>query len=106
MALPGDLRKLPCLVEEWACNRMIDNNKPIIFACQVLEYQPEPLNEWTTVGQLEKKRACHAVLSIGCEALLPSLQGCLEKDDLFVELQMLSSRLSFSTTFSSSYSCL
>ena len=65
---------------------MIDN-KRIIFACQVLEYQPEPSNEWTTVGQLEKKRACHAVLSIGCEPLLHSLQGCLEQDDVFVEWQ-------------------
>ena len=63
---------------------MIDNDKLIIFACQVLEYQPEPSNQWTTVGHLEKKRACHAVLSIGCEELLPSLQGCLEQDDLFV----------------------
>ena len=93
-------------LKRWACNRMIDNDKLIIFACQVLEYQPEPSNQWTTVGHLEKKRACHAVLSIGCKALLPSLQGCLEQDDLFVERQLLSSRLSWSTTFSSSSSCL
>ena len=68
---------------------MIDNNKLIIFACQVLEYQPD--NQWTTVGQLETARAYHAVLSIGSEAL-PCLQGCLEQDDLFVESQLLSSR--------------
>jgi len=40
----------------------------------VLEYQPEPLNQWTTVGQLETGRYNHAVLSIGSEAL-PCLQG-------------------------------
>jgi len=40
----------------------------------VLEYQPEPLNQWTTVGQLETRRWCHAVLSIGSEEL-PCLQG-------------------------------
>ena len=78
MALPGDLRKLPCLVEEWACNRMIDNNKPIIFACQVLEYQPEPMNNWNIVGQLEAEREHHGVLSINHE-LLPCLKGCFSK---------------------------
>jgi len=40
----------------------------------VLEYQPEPLNQWTTVGQLETGRWNHAVLSINSEAL-PCLQG-------------------------------
>jgi len=43
---------------------------------EVLEYQPEPSNQWTTVGQLETGRWYHAVLSIGSEAL-----PCL-KDDL------------------------
>ena len=55
---------------------MIDNEL-IIFACQVLEYQPEPLNQWTTVGKLETKRDAHAVLSIGSEALR-CLQGYFE----------------------------
>jgi len=41
---------------------------------EVLEYQPEPLNQWTTVGQLETQRWRHAVLSISSEAL-PCLQG-------------------------------
>jgi hypothetical protein len=50
------------------------------YRSEVLEYQPEPLNNWTTVGQLETKRADHAVLSIGSEAL-PCLPGCLEQDD-------------------------
>ena len=54
--------------------------------CQVLEYQPEPSNRWTTVGQLETGRSYHAVLSIDSEAL-PCLQGCLKKDDVFVESQ-------------------
>jgi len=41
---------------------------------EVLEYQPEPSNQWTTVGQLETGRSAHAVLSIGSEAL-PCLQA-------------------------------
>jgi len=44
---------------------------------EVLEYQPVPSNEWTTVGQLETKRRSHAVLPIGSEAL-PCLQGASE----------------------------
>ena len=59
------------------------DNQLIIFVCQVLEYQPEPSNQWTTVGQLDTKRSAHAVLSIGPEAL-PCLQGYLEQDDLFL----------------------
>ena len=58
---------------------MIDN-KLIIFACQVLEYQPEPSNQWTTVGHLKTRRASHAVLSIGPEAL-PCLKGYFEYAD-------------------------
>ena len=64
--------------------------------CQVLEYQPD--NQWTTVGQLETARRNHAVLSIGSETL-PCLQGYLEQDDVFVELQLSSSRLSLPKTF-------
>ena len=80
---------------------MIDNNKLIIFACQVLEYQPEPSNQWTTVGQLETARYAHAVLSIGSEAL-PCLQGCLEQDDVFAESQYYHQDYQLlSTTFSS-----
>lgn len=73
------------MVEE-ASLQWDDDNELIIFACQVLEYQPEPSNQWTTVGQLETKRGFHAVLSIGSEAL-PCLLGCLEQDDLFVVSQ-------------------
>jgi len=40
---------------------------------EVLEYQPEPANQWTTVGQLETGRYVHAVLSIDSKAL-----PCLE----------------------------
>ena len=58
-----------------------DGNELIIFACQVLEYQTEPSNQWTTVGQLETGRSKHAVLSIGPK-LLPCFEGCLEQDEL------------------------
>merc|ERR1712126_352257 len=44
------------------------------YRYEVLEYQPEPSNQWTTVGQLETGRWYHAVLSIDSEAL-PCLQG-------------------------------
>ena len=50
----------------------------ISFACQVLEYQPEPMNNWNVVGQLEATREHHGVLSIDPE-LLPCLKGCLSK---------------------------
>ena len=66
----------------------------------MLEYQPEPSNQWTTVGQLETGRDRHAVLSIGSE-VLSCLQGCLEQDDLFV-----GSLSSLSKEFASSSSCL
>ena len=65
-----------------------DDNELIIFACQVLEYQPEPSNQWTTVGQLETGRHLHAVLSISSEALL-CLQGCLIQDDLFLWIAVI-----------------
>ena len=64
----------------------------ITFVCQVLEYQPEPSNKWTTVGRLEAKKEWHAVLSIGPE-LLPCLEGCLALHDWFDKLQRLSSFL-------------
>jgi len=43
---------------------------------EVLEYQPEPSNHWTTVGQLETGRDGHAVLSIG-----PELLPCFEEPE-------------------------
>jgi len=42
------------------------------YRSEVLEYQPD--NQWTTVGQLETRRAAHAVLSIDSKAL-PCLQA-------------------------------
>ena len=44
---------------------------------QVLEYHPEPWDQWVAVGSLEVERYSHAVLSIGVEHL-PCLSG---KDD-------------------------
>ena len=44
----------------------------------MLEYQPEPMNHWNIVGQLEAKKEHHGVLSIDPE-LLPCLKGCLSK---------------------------
>ena len=39
------------------------------FACQVLEYHPEPWNQWQNVGDLNIERAYHAVHSIGTQKL-------------------------------------
>ena len=69
-----------------------DDNDLIIFACQVLEYQPEPSNQWRNVGHLETERSGHAVLSIS-SGLLPCLEGCLALHDWFDKLQRLSSFL-------------
>ena len=55
----------------------------------MLEYQPEPSNLWTTVGQLETGRYAHAVLSIDLEAL-PCLQGCLKRINNSYGLRSLS----------------
>ena len=45
-----------------------------IYSCQVLEYQPDPSNQWTIVGNIETWRSKHALLSITPE-LLPCLEG-------------------------------
>ena len=44
------------------------------FACQVLEYQPQPWNQWVQVGDLVQARVWHTTLSIGPEQL-PCLSG-------------------------------
>jgi len=36
---------------------------------EVLEYRPEPLNQWSLVGHLQSGRALHAVLSVGSQQL-------------------------------------
>ena len=41
---------------------------------QVLEYHPEPWDEWLVVGHLQTARAAHAALSIGHQQL-PCLSG-------------------------------
>jgi len=47
------------------------------YRSEVLEYQPEPMNNWNVVGQLEATREHHGVLSIDPE-LLPCLKGVSE----------------------------
>ena len=39
------------------------------FAWQVLEYHPEPWDQWVTVGNISVARSSHAVLSIGPQQL-------------------------------------
>ena len=62
---------------------------------QVLEYHPEPWDQWVTVGSLEVGRNRHAVLSIGVEHL-PCLSG---KDGDLSKLAILSVLLRVSLTF-------
>ena len=45
------------------------------FAWQVLEYQPQPWNQWVQVGDLQQARSEHATLSIGVEQLPCLLSG-------------------------------
>ena len=35
----------------------------------MLEYHPEPLNQWSLVGHLQSGKAYHAVLSVGSQQL-------------------------------------
>ena len=74
----GSSYKYEASISKWI--NFLVNGKMFLtmFAFQVLEYQPEPSNQWTTVGQLERKRRSHWVLSITPE-LLPCLEGCLVK---------------------------
>ena len=39
------------------------------FAFQVLEYHPQPWNQWVKIGDLQQARSRHATLSIGVEQL-------------------------------------
>ena len=45
------------------------------FACQVLEYHPQPWNQWLQVGDLVQTRYGHATFSIGSEQLPCLLSG-------------------------------
>ena len=45
------------------------------FACQVLEYHPQPWNQWVQVGDLQQARQEHATISIGPEQLPCLLSG-------------------------------
>ena len=59
-------------LKSWVCMGMMLYIP--MFACQVLKYEPEPSNQWTTAGQIETNRHNHAVLSITPE-LLPCQEG-------------------------------
>ena len=57
------------------------------FACQVLEYHPQPWNQWVQVGDLVQARSYHATLSIGAEQL-----ACLSGESFNMEMIMIESR--------------
>ena len=53
---------------------LINDQVCFSFAFQVLEYLPEPWNQWVTIGDLVEGRYAHATLTIGPEQL-PCLSG-------------------------------
>ena len=54
---------------------IINDQVCFYFACQVLEYQPQPWNQWVKIGDLAQARIWHATLSIGVEQLPCLLSG-------------------------------
>ena len=58
------------IIQQQVDNEMIINDQVCFyFACQVLEYHPQPWNQWVQVGDLQQARDGHATLSIGPEQL-------------------------------------
>ena len=53
----------------------INDQLCISFDCQVLEYHPQPWNQWLQVGDLLQARRGHATLTIGPEQLPCLLSG-------------------------------
>jgi len=39
------------------------------YRSEVLEYHPEPLNQWVLIGHLQSGKSSHAVLSVGSQQL-------------------------------------
>ena len=54
---------------------MINDQVCISFACQVLEYHPQPWNQWVKIGDLQQARDSHATISIGPEQLSCLVSG-------------------------------
>ena len=59
-------------------------------ACQVLEYYPEPWNEWFNTGNIQTGRGDHAVLTIGPHHL-PCMSG--ESQIIYKFLDAIASRV-------------
>ena len=60
------------------------------FTSQVLEYHPQPWNQWVKVGDLVEARRSHAILSIGVEQL-PCLSG--ESFNIEIIIMVIESRM-------------
>ena len=54
---------------------MINDQICFSFAFQVVEYHPQPSNQWVQLGDLQVARRRHATLSIGVEQLPCLLPG-------------------------------
>ena len=71
------------------------------FAWQVLEYHPEPWDQWVTVGNIQVARDSHAVLSIGPQQL-PCLAGDSKEFEEVSSSSLFSSSITSSSSLSSS----
>ena len=66
---------------------MLNNDQVYFsFACQVLEYHPQPWNQWVTIGDLQEARIGHAILSIGVEQLACLLSGESFNMEMIIEV--------------------
>ena len=61
--------------KKWTWTVMNNDQVYFSFACQVLEYHPQPWNQWIKVGDLQPARMAHATLSIGPVQLACLLSG-------------------------------
>ena len=61
--------------QRWTLTMIINDQVCSYFAFQVLEYHPQPLNQWVKIGDLQQARGYHATLSIGPEQLSCLLPG-------------------------------
>ena len=69
---------------------MINDQVCFSFAFQVLEYLPDPWDQWLTIGDLEQARSSHATLSIESEQLPCLLSG--ESFDIGIVNKVVESR--------------
>ena len=76
--------------QRWTLTMIINDQVCSYFAFQVLEYHPQPWNQWVKIGDLAHARGGHATLSIGAEQLSCLLSG--ESFNMEMIIMMIESR--------------